>query len=169
MTCVVAVVTGRSRILMGADSLVAGGAEAWPAGAPKIWKAGAGKFAIGFCGQVDWGELLRYHVRWPTKTNELPRRLKDCIKSAIARRKFRQTKGEDEALICHKGVIYMVDSHITVMASTRQYAAIGEADLANGVLFATKNWTPKRRVVAALKAAAEHSTGVRKPWVFLQL
>lgn len=172
MTCVVAIVTGH-QILMGADSLIQGGSVAWTAGSPKIWKAGAGKFAIGFCGGLDWGEVLRYRVRWPTRTTDLPRRLKDCIQGAVDRAGLdtKDEKFEGEALVCHDGTIYTVDSHLTVITdTTRDYAAIGTADIANGVLHATKGrWGPKQRILAALQASAEHSTTVRQPWVFLQL
>lgn len=171
MTCVVAVVTGHKKVLMGADSLIRGGDDAWSS-EPKVWRAGAGRFGIGYCGDFAWGELLRYRVRWPTTTTELPKRLKDCIQNAAARTDFdlKSKKFSGDALVCHAGVIYTIDNALNVLTDpTRDYAAIGTEDIANGVLHATKAWNPKRRVLAALKASAEHSTTVRSPWVLLQV
>jgi len=170
MTCVVAVATN-GRVLLGADSLIAAGGEVWPAGQPKIWLAGAGKYGVGFCGELAWGDLLRYHVRWPTKTTELPRRLTDCVTRAVARTKLDLKKVEGSAVICHAGRIYTIDTFLTVLPDARGYTAIGEADLAHGVLYATEGlkWTPKKRATLALKAAAEHSRNVRKPWVWLKV
>lgn len=171
MTCVVAVVTGHKKVLMGADSLIRGGDDAWSS-EPKIWKAGAGRYGIGYAGDFAWGEMLRYRVRWPTLTTDLPKRLKDCIQSAAVRAKLdlNSKRFSGGALVCHAGVIYAIDNALNVLADpTRDYAAIGTEDIANGVLYATKNWNPKRRVLAALEAAAEHSTTVRSPWVLLQV
>lgn len=170
MTCVVAVATGR-KVLLGADSLIATESEVWPAGLPKIWVAGGGKYGIGFAGELEWGDFLRYHVHWPAKTDNLPRRLTACVKRAVKRTGIDLKKLDGSAIICHAGQIYSMDSFLTVVPDTRGYLAIGQSDLAHGVLFATNKLalTPKRRVRLALEAAAEHSKDVRKPWVWLKV
>jgi hypothetical protein len=158
---------------MGADSLIQGGDDAWN-GQPKVWKAGGGKYGVGFCGDLAWGELLRYRVRWPTKVTDLPKRLKDCINNAAARTGYKiqehKETSECEALFCHAGTIYYIDGDLNIVVDpARDYVAIGAPDVANGALFATRKQSPEKRVLTALKAAGEHSTTCREPWVLLMI
>lgn len=151
--------------------MIAAVSEVWPTGQPKIWTAGGGKYGIGFAGELEWGDFLRYHVRWPAKTDNLPKRLTACVKRAVKRTGIDLTHLDGSAIVAHAGQIYVLDSFLTVVPDTRGYLAIGQSDLAHGVLFATRNleMTPKRRAQLALEAAAEHSKDVRKPWVWLKV
>lgn len=74
-----------------------------------------------------------------------------------------------EILVGTLGRLFLIGSDYSVHEATQPYMAIGNGSLAAlGSLFSTDDMSPKTRVIKAVKASAEFSTGVRGPFNHLK-
>ena len=74
-----------------------------------------------------------------------------------------------EILVGTLGRLFLIGSDYSVHEATQPYMAIGNGSLAAlGSLFSTDDLSPKTRVIKAVKASAEFSTGVRGPFNHLK-
>lgn len=77
---------------------------------------------------------------------------------------------EANLLLAYRGALYTVQANFQLIKAAAEYAAIGSgARVALGSLHATGKGNPKKRIVAALKAATEGNAGVAPPFVVIEV
>jgi hypothetical protein len=175
VTCIVGLVDKDENVWIGGDSAGAGGYALHIRKDPKVFKNGP--FVIG--GTSSWRmlQLLRYAFVPPEYYAERDKDL-DRFMTVNVVNAFRECfkaggfatseKGQEEGgrfLVGFAGRLYFVDSDYQIGQTVCGYAAVGCGDdIAHGVLYATPDMAPRERIEMALKAAEQHSAGVRGPW-----
>lgn len=171
MTCI-AGVEQRGKVWIGGDSA---GVEGWSLTVradEKVFRKGP--FVCGFTTSFRMGDLLRYAFSPPEQSIKQGDReylcttWVDALRECFAAGGFKKTEhGVEEGgdfLLGYAGSLYRVTDDYQVGRPANGYDAVGcGMDIARGALHATKG-EPRRRVLAALHAAQEHSAGVRGPF-----
>jgi ATP-dependent protease HslVU (ClpYQ) peptidase subunit len=167
MSCVVALLHG-GKLYMGADGVSTNtSGEHRPVICEKIfWN---GPYLFGFAGSIRAGQLLKpQYFEPPTDIMELP----DAMYAHYDRK---GSLGRDEDgtgmqlsnfLVGYEGRIYDVLSDFQLNETFGDYNAIGSGGMiALGSFYTSRRFKdPKKRVLTALKAAAEFSFAVREPF-----
>jgi len=147
-------------------------------------EGGDGDVIIGFAGSFRVGQLLRYalHVPdQPSRKSDMAFMVVDFVDAVRAMQKDKGAMTKENELEAHEGHfivgynghIYVVYGDFQVERPVDNYAAIGcGMSYALGSLHATrasKALSPEKRILKALKAAAEYSAGVRPPFRVMKL
>jgi hypothetical protein len=175
MTCIVGLVDS-GRVYLGGDSASVNtttyGLHARCG--PKVFRLG--ELAIGYTTSFRMGDLLAHAFKppkMPKKTSALDgwmvNELVESARSLFRARAYSSTRdGQEwggEWLVGVRGRLYCVGDNFQVARPLDGLHAIGcAADLAVGVLFATKGKASEARVRLALKVAERRSAGVRGPF-----
>jgi len=133
---------------------------------------------IGFCGSFRVGQLLRHKLEIPTHVQGISDAkflvgdFIDSVKKCLADGSQELPKDfEGSFLVGYRGKLYHVQADFQVGMPEAGFDACGSgADLALGAMMASKKvWSPKKRIQAALEAAALGNAAVRPPFTILQL
>lgn len=176
MTCIIGLAQDDT-LYMGADSAATGGWEITTQRQPKIFRAG--DLLIGVSGYPRMLQILKYRFAPPAHTPEkddmhyMAVDFVDAARQAFKDAGYAQKENEQErtdslVLIGYRGHFYTLERNYQIIDSVRDYATIGSGDsYALGALHATVGLGPLDRIRLALEAAAEYSTSVRGPFVYL--
>lgn len=176
MTCAVGIVRS-GRVWIGADS-AATSDDLIATRAPKVFRAGP--LLVGFAGSYRSAQVLEHGLEVPSQADGqsdlawLSTTFLDALRQAQRRagaiRRDAEVDGSATAyLIGYRGALYELDGEYAI-GVVGEYAAIGSGGaVALGSLHATPALSPRRRVEAALEAAACHCVGVRAPFSVVAL
>lgn len=179
MTCVVGVLDKKRRtVTIGADSL---GSDHWEEQVRRDVKVfRVGEFLIGYTSSFRMGQLLRYGFTPPLHPKGMgcDRYMTTLFVDAV-RELFKEggyTKIDNnrehggEFLVGYRSNLYTIESDFQVGVPRNGYAAIGSGGMtALGALHVTRGKATRQRITAALKAAEEHSVGVRGPFLIREV
>lgn len=174
MSTVIGIVEDK-KVYIGADSLASTEeGDARPIKCKKIFRNG--KYLVGFIGSVRGGQVLYpEYFKFPPKIMDVPDAIMNqCVEKGCLVTSEQQTSLHAcNFLIGFKGKLYeiLVDFQMSEIAS---YTAVGSGSTyAFGSLHTTEqmkdDFTPPMRIELALEAAAEFSTGTRKPFYWEQV
>lgn len=163
-------------VIIGGDSAGSDGYSKTIRADEKVFSTG--HIIFGFCGSFRVGQLLRYSLaipRLPEKKEELDRWMAtdfiDSVRQTLVDGGAAFQKNKTEAipsqfLVGVNGRLYCVEEDYQIAKTVAGYQAIGSgADLAHGALHITQNLkNPKRRIIGALQAAADHTAFVAPPF-----
>lgn len=178
MTCIVGVVD-QGVVSIGGDSA---GVSGWTVRARRDAKVFvAGGFIYGFTSSFRMGQLLRYRFSPPpiAAGEDLMRYMATSWVDGV-RQCFRDySYGAIKDGLAQEGGIFLVGTRgrpfqifddFQVSESRANYDATGSGEpYALGSLHSSALWPGRRRVRAALEAAATHNIGVRGPFVIASL
>jgi len=167
MSCVVALINN-GKIYMGADGVSTNGrAEHRPIHCEKIfWNK---EYLIGFTGSIRNGQLIKSdYFSPPEDIKDLPDAMYDHFtkKGVICNDEDGTVIQQSNFLIAWKGEIYDILVDFQMNKTYGDYNAIGSgANTALGSFFTSRRFkSPTKRVLTALKAAAEFSFAVGEPY-----
>lgn len=136
-------------------------------------------YVMGFTSSFRMGQILHYGLLPPApKLDDLERFMVtefiNATRLALRDGGFSQVKNEVETggtfLVGVGGRLFCVEDDYQVGSSHDGYMAVGcGADIALGVLHATRGKSPARRIQMALEAAAHHSAGVAAPFTIVNV
>lgn len=174
MTCIVGV-RDRGSVIIGGDSAGVAGYDLQVRADEKVFRLG--EFALGFTTSFRMGQVLRYRLELPPiATWDIRRHMVtsfvDAVRAAMAAAGTLRTQNGVETcgtfLAGVRGQLFEVNDDLQVGVPASGYACVGcGAAVASGAMFATagSSMTPWARVETALRAAEQHSAGVRGPFV----
>ncbi len=175
MTCVAGFVHGDD-VYIGADSA---GCRSWDITVradEKVFRKG--QYLIGFCGSFRMGDVLRYHMEYTDAsgaddireflvTKFVPN-AREAMKAAGYAKVSDNVETGGEFLVGVRGRLFNFQPDFQVAEPAVGYDAIGCGHAyAKGCLFTDLAVEPQERVLQALRAAGEHSNGVRQPFLVL--
>lgn len=180
---VIAGIAHKGSVYIGGDSAGSNGFEITPRSDAKAFLRPP--FAFGVCGSFRVIDLIRYELQ----VEEPPRGRKVDAREYLVRRLIPALRGclhEHGALLSargeegmlgpflvgYEGRLFEVDGDFQVGESARGHSSVGcGSSFALASLWDTgiDRRPPKERVMRALENAAEHSPGVREPFVVVQL
>ena len=181
MTCIVAV-KYKDQVYLGGDSLGSSGLDVMVRQDTKVFRKK--DMMIGYTSSYRLGQLLRFKLEIPVHKSKISAYEYMCTDFIDAVRKCLKDNGYTtisnnneaigEFIVVYKSHIFHIYDDLQVGETRNDYDACGCGEkYALGSCFAyiesnailTKK--PKYIVLAALKAAQEHSGGVRKPFTIL--
>lgn len=176
MTCVVGIETPNG-VVMGADSF-SGTENGEPMGlARKVVRRG--EWLIALSGSCRAADLIQYGTIWrsPPTGVDLKRFIVMEVTPALSKLKadgacvYSEKDGggtyyQFQLLLGIRGKVFAVHSDLSVARREDGFDAIGSGQpYALGALAAAPlSWSPRRRVLAALRAAERFAGGVRRPF-----
>ena len=192
MTAIIAV-TDRTTVVLAGDSAgVNGKGEVHLREEPKVFLRDG--YAIGFTTSFRMGQILRYEANLPKPPDDddlhsfMVTMFVPAIREAFAEHGFAKSMNRGERsdkkhyeelgqaaggrfAVGIRGSIFIIEEDFHVGRPTLGYAALGSgSSVAHGALFALPESVPLReRARRALEAAAEHTSGVRPPFTFIEL
>ncbi len=175
MTCIVGLVSEDRKVYMGGDSAAVNG---WGLTILKETKVFRNKdFLIGCAGVARMISLLQHSFIPPEQEEDEDTLLfmatrfidavRECLKSGgLAKKENEQeSMGNSYFLVGYKGQLFCVYNDYHLSEPLCNYDAIGSGDdVALGVLYATPDMQPIKRIELALKASEQHNAGVRGPF-----
>lgn len=174
MTCIVGL-SHKGRVFMGADSAGVAGLDLTVRADQKIFTNGP--FLMGFTSSFRMGQLLRYALSPPKRYDkevmtfmctDFVDATRNCLKSGGFASKNLEKESGGQFLVGYEGRVFAVFDDYQVAESVAGYDAVGSGEsYAKGVLFATSGKPPEARIKLALRAAEQHSAGVRSPFCVL--
>ena len=177
MTAIVGIVE-KKEVWIGGDSAGVGGLSIDSRTEPKVFQNG--EFLIGFTTSFRMGQLLEFEFN-PPGHNEgesgigfMVRKFIPEVISCLRGGGFLATEdgrvSGGSFLVGHRGELFEVDDDFQVFSVRQGFHAVGcGTDIALGSLHTSQGKLPaKKRIKAALKAAAEFSAGVRGPFTILR-
>jgi hypothetical protein len=142
-------------------------------------------FIFGFTSSFRMGQLLRYSFMPPEKNKYLSNyqymttvfidNVRQCFKRGGILRIEDDVESGGGFLVGWRGTIYSIESDFQVGVSVHNYYSMGCAeDVAMGALYALDNvrylkMKPQNKVIAALMAAEEFNSCVRRPFRLAKL
>ncbi len=178
MTCIVGLIDD-SKIFMGGDSAASIGWGLTILKDPKVVRKG--DFLIGSAGSSRMMTLLHHALILPEYNDDediafyMATKFIDAVRECFKDGGHAMKNNEQEStggtfLVGFKGRLFNIDSHYHTGEAACGYDAIGCAnDIALGVLFATPDMQPTKRIELALRAAETHNSGVRAPFHIVSL
>jgi ATP-dependent protease HslVU (ClpYQ) peptidase subunit len=170
MTCIAALVDN-DKIHMAADSEASDDASCITLATPKI--AVNGDYIIGVSQSLRVLNILHNTALppVPSRSNlysfmcvEFVQSLAETLDNFPGLATREKMEEGTEIIVGTLGRLFLIASDYSIHESTHPYLAIGSGSLAAfGSLFSTEDLSPKARVVTAVKASAEFTTGVRGP------
>lgn len=175
MTCIVGVSKEGSVWLGGDRAAVDGGLNRTIIGDPKVFLRG--ELGIGVCGLPKVMDAVAHVITLPRQRSGEARTflVGELVPALRAGLKELDCTSEEQGygtcfngamLLAYRGEVYTLEGNFQLVKGTRGYASVGSgAELARGSLAET--WrldNPRRRVLAALKAAADGNAGVAPPF-----
>lgn len=172
MTCIVGLVE-EGNVYMGGDSVGVAGWQLTVRKDSKVFRVG--EFLLAGTGSFRMLQLLRYAFVAPDydPSTELERymavefvnALRQCFKDGGFAEKKNEQESGGHFLVGVRGRLFYIEADYQVGESLCGYDAVGcGADVALGVLYATPDMQPKKRVELALRGAEQHNAGVRGPF-----
>ena len=168
MTAIVAV-QDRDRVVMGGDSAITddGGGQIVIRD-PKVFRLGG--YLVGVAGGVAWGDELIW-LTWPADPCDLWVRREmiaahraACRASGVS---YDDSDSDGEAVIAGGGHLWVYHSG-AVTRPADDYAVAGMGGIvAQGALWASRDYPPRVRARMALEAAARYCSSVRPPFRYL--
>lgn len=175
MTCIVGL-RHEGAVWIGGDSAGVAGLSITTRKDPKVFVRD--KVGFGFTTSFRMGQLLMQKMRVPKRHADtdpyeyMITDFIDAVRGCFAEGGFKTVENSVERggqfLVGHAGRLFMIDGDFQVGESLGDYDALGcGGDIALGAMHATSalNLSPKERIERALAAAAEHSAGVRPPFL----
>ena len=175
MTCIVAVAKEGTVWLGGDRAAVDGALSKTIIGDPKVFMRG--ELGIGVCGSPKVMDALAHVIDVPVQRSGTPRSflvgtlvpaLRDGLRAldCTSEEKEYGTCFRGAVLLAYRGDVYTMEMNFQLIKGSRGYASVGSgAELALGSLGET--WridNPRKRVLAALQAAADGNAGVAPPF-----
>ncbi len=177
MTCIVGLIDNKN-IYMGGDSAGVCGSSMQVRSDPKVFIKG--EFIMGFTSSFRMGELLQYNLILPTHhagvdtyeymVTSFVDAVRECLKKGGYARKENDTESGGKFLIGYDGRIFCIESDYQVGETINHYNSCGcGSDIALGAMYVSEGISPKDRILKALEAAEQFSSGVRSPFRILKL
>lgn len=175
MTCIVGVAKEGTVWLGGDRAAVDGSLSRTIIGDPKVFMRG--ELGMGVCGSPKVMDALAHVIDVPVQRSGSARSfLVGTLVPALREGLKRLDCTSEEAghgtcfrgavLLAYRGEVYTMEMNFQLIRGSRGYASVGSgAELALGSLAET--WrldSPRRRVMAALKAASDGNAGVAPPF-----
>ncbi len=177
MTCIVGLIDD-GRIYMGGDSAGVSNTSLSIRADHKVFIKD--DFIMGFTTSFRMGQLLQYKLRIPNHpkafdtfeymVSSFVEAVRKCLKDGgFAEKKDEQEKA-GTFLVGYQGRLFHIHSDYQVGETLLPFAATGcGEDLALGALFANAHLKPKERILQALEAGEQFSTGIRRPFLIKEL
>jgi len=170
MTCIVGLVN-KGKVWIGGDSSVSSGNSQYPITAEKVFRVG--EFLMGVAGTISTIQELKYVFKPPQyKGGDITKfmvakfipAIKKCLQDILS---------DDDPfgiVVALKNKLFSIDMGFSVCESSTDYDITGCGDdIARGVLFATPDLSPEKRITLALEAAEKFTCFVRKPFFIKKL
>ena len=180
MTCIAGFIKDGT-VWMGADSLAARGAT-WHAQTRADSKIFInGHFLIGFTDSYRMGQLLQYSFIPPDRPTGMDvhqymathfiNRVRKCLELGGYASKSDGVEEGGEFMAGYMGRLFVIHDNYQVAESVDCFNAVGcGAQVALGALSVPmKDRSPGQRILYALKAAADYTSGVRGPFHILSM
>lgn len=180
MTCIVGLVSKDGSVIIGGDSAGVAGLSIAVRKDAKVFRVGA--FLYGFTSSFRMGQIIRYSFkspdhdpRWDVDTYLRTVWLDDLRKAFTAggySKKDNNVETGGTFLLGYRSRLFEVEGDFQIGEHATDYAAVGCGDdIAKGAMFAlaTSAIPETDRVRIALESAAQHSAGVRGPFVIERL
>lgn len=182
MTCIVGLVDN-GRVCIGGDSAGVSGIDLIIRADKKVFRSG--DFVFGFTSSFRMGQLLRYSFVPPKHISDksideymvtdFVDAVRECLKKGGYATKQNDVETAGTFLVGYKGKLFCIEDDYQVGESSDDYYTCGCGYLiANGSLFATSKERlptikPEDRILVALRAAENHSAGVRGPFTIVSV
>lgn len=177
MTCIAGLVD-KGAIILGADAAGVARSSLTVRADLKVFARGV--FVMGFTSSFRMGQLLRYRLSLPEHPDGLDSfeymatAFVDSVRACLRDGGFATKNNEQESggvfLVGYRGRLFRVESDYQIAENVCGYDACGcGQDIALGSLFSTPKKDANDRVLLALKAAEQWSTGVRRPFSLIRL
>jgi len=171
MTCIVGLVD-KKNVWMGCDSA---GVANWTLiirSDKKVFRNGP--YLLGFTESFRMGQLLQYTFKPPSYAgNNIHRFIAttfvDAVRELLSKggvsTKINNEERGGTFLIGFRGTLLKIYSDYQVQESSDHWDACGSGeDTAHGSLFTSRTWSPRKRILTALRAAEHSNVGVRGPF-----
>ncbi len=173
MTCIVGLVDEDKKVYIGGDSAGVGGLSLMIRKDRKVFSNG--EFVIGGASSFRMIQLLHHAFTPPVIADDTDLEtymatsfvdaIRECFKSGGYARKDNEQESGGQFLVGVRGRLFCLYSDYQVAEALCGYDAIGSGyDVALGVLYATPDVQPRKRIEFALRGAEEHNAGVRAPF-----
>jgi ATP-dependent protease HslVU (ClpYQ) peptidase subunit len=184
MTCIVAVLKGKTVFLGGDRAATDGHLNRTILKEPKVFIKG--ELGFGVCGSPKVMDALKHSIEMPTQSSGddrafLVSELVPAIREGLVKldaagvdsSPFGGGSGvtyEGEIIVAYRGKLYRMQSNFQLIEGGEGYASVGSgSQLALGSLAATKKWSnAKKRVLAALEASTGNA-GCAPPFDVLEV
>ncbi len=179
MTCIVGI-EHKGVVWMGGDSAgTAGNMNQRIRADKKVFAKG--EFIIGFCGSFRMGDLLKHTFEVPDTAavsdpdsfmvNEFVDALRNLLETENKKGGLtEQEKLAPSILVGFRGRLYNIESDYQCGRPESGFDSVGSgSDIAMGSLHSSKGQAPKKRILAALDAAAQNNAAVRGPFHVMKL
>lgn len=177
MTCIVGIKQD-GKIYMGADSAGSGGTMLRVRSDRKVFIKE--DFIMGFTSSFRMGELLQFSLDIPAHHNGVDvyafmvtsfvNAVRECLKAGGYARKEKEGEEAGTFLVGYRGRIFKIYDDYQVSEHLFPYDACGCGEnYALGVLYANVHLKPEDRIMQALAAAQQFSSGVREPFYLLSI
>ena len=180
--------TNKGMVWVGGDSAASDEYHVAIRSDKKVWIADVHneKAVVGGAGSYRVNQLIRYGLVWPkppakSKGVEALNRymvidlidsMRECLSSrGVLLRKNEVESHENDILVGFRGKLFVIVSDLQVECSRLPFQAVGSGgDVALGVLDvlrSSRKFSPRQKIVMALKAAERHTPYVRGPFEVL--
>ncbi|ARQ13204.1 hypothetical protein NXC12_PD00095 (plasmid) [Rhizobium etli] len=172
MTCIVGVAQN-GNVWIGGDSAASNGYSSTVRKDVKVFRNGP--FIMGFTSSFRMGQLLAHSFRPPTRhadadvyafmVTDFVDEVRRCLKVGGWAESQNNKESGGTFLVGYEGRLFKIQTDYQVGESLAGHDACGCGEnTALGSLFSTVGEKPESRIMTALAAAAEYSTGVRPPF-----
>jgi len=172
MTCIVGLIDN-GMVYIGGDSAGVSGSDLIVRNDKKVFKVG--NFIFGFTSSFRMGQLLQYSFSPPKYYPDKPLMkymvvdfidsIRECFKKGGYASKSNEVESAGTFIVGYNGALFCIDSDYQVAMSVDKYYSCGcGSQIANGSMYSTSSMNPEDRILIALKAAENHSSGVRGPF-----
>lgn len=178
MTCVIGLLD-KGNVYMGGDSAwVTPRYDVQIRADEKVFKNG--DFIFGFTTSFRMGQLLRYSFIPPKYDTDMDiykymvsifvEAVRECFKNGGYTTINNNEESGGTFLVGYKGRLFGIDDDFQVSEQTCGYDAVGCGwAIALGSLYSTSDMSPEKRVLQALKASEQFSSGVKGPFHIIKL
>lgn len=175
MTCIVGVAKEGTVWLGGDRAAVDNGLSRTIIGDPKVFLLG--ELGVGVCGLPKVMDAVAHAIQLPKQRSGTPRGflVSELVPALRAGLKSLDCTTEEAGygtcfngamLLAYRGEVYTLEGNFQLVKGSKGHASVGSgAELARGSLMETWRFdSPRKRVMAALKAAADGNAGVAPPF-----
>ncbi len=177
MTCIAGLLD-KGKVYIGADSAGVSGFSLRVRADQKVFVKD--DFIMGFTTSFRMGQLLRYNLQvspcpksldiFEYMVTSFVEAVRKCFKGGGFAEKKDEAEKAGTFLVGYQGRLFCVESDYQIVENLLPFTAIGCGDdIALGALFANEHLEPEKRILQALEAAEQFSSGVRRPFLIKQL
>ena len=177
MTCIVGLVDGDGRIVMGGDSAGVSGWDLTIRADAKVFRNGP--FLMGFTSSFRMGQLLRWKFAPPEHPEGMEDErfmcsvfvdaVRECLKEGGYAKRENEAESGGTFIVGYRGALWCIHDDYQVARAVEPYYACGCGEsYALGAL-AVSDGDAEERVRRALSVAERFSAGVRGPFAILTL